>query len=200
MRYAANTCFLSMLLGLKLDFYLVRERGQLSPSTAQDLTSLGRAMMHDIGLLELPDEVLARYEETGDITDSAWQEHTRLGFHSLRTDFEAAVGAIAYHHHQRAYDGSGFPSRTMLDGRVVTPKGSEIHVFARIVAVADQFDRLRFPGHTMLSPPRRAGDADRACVEADDHAPMSQWFDPVILRTLLATVPPFAPRFACDVE
>lgn len=193
-RHAANTCFLSMLLGLKLDFYLVRERGQLSPSTAQDLTALGAgAMMHDIGLLELPDDVLARYEETGDITDPAWQEHTRLGFHSLRSDFEAAVGAIAYHHHQR-YDGSGFPSRTMLDGRVVTPKGSEIHVFARIVAVADQFDRLRFPGHTMLSPPR--GEPAMPVVRALRQMitpPMSQWFDPVILRTLLAAVPPFAP-------
>jgi HD-GYP domain-containing protein (c-di-GMP phosphodiesterase class II) len=193
-RHAANTCFLSMLMGLKLDFYLVRERGRLSPSFAQDLTALGAgAMLHDIGLLSLPDDVLARYEETGDTTDTAWQEHTRLGFAALRTEFEAAVGAIALHHHQH-YDGTGFPSRTMLDGRVVAPSGSDIHIFARVVAVADMLDRLRFPGHTTISPPRLepAMPVVRALKLMIDST-LTPRFDPVVLRALLSVVPPFAP-------
>lgn len=193
-RHAANTCFLSMLMGLKLDYYLIKERGRLTPGFARELTALGAgAMLHDIGLLSLPGDVLARYEATGDMDDPAWREHTTLGFHALRSEFEAAVGAIALHHHQ-SFDGSGFPTRTLLDGRVVTPHGSEIHVFARVVAVADQLDRLRFPGHTILSPPRvePAMPVVRA-LKAMIASPLSNRFDPVILRTLLAVVPPFAP-------
>jgi HD-GYP domain-containing protein (c-di-GMP phosphodiesterase class II) len=193
-RHAANTCFLSMLMGLKLDFYLVRERGRLAPSLARDLTALGAgAMLHDIGLLSLPEDVLARYEAEGSATDPAWQEHTRLGFGTLRTEFEAAVGAIALHHHQH-FDGSGFPPRVLLDGRSVSLKGSEIHVFARVVAVADMMDRLRFPGHTTLSPPRE--EPAMPVVRALRHLitpPLSDRFDPVILRALLSVVPPMAP-------
>lgn len=193
-RHASNTAFLSMLLGMKLDFYLIRERGRLTPTFAQDITALGvGAMLHDIGMTLLDEDVQRRYEDSGDQEDPAWREHVRLGFTHLRNEFDACVGAIALHHHQR-FDGSGFPLRAMLDGRMSTVAGSEIHIFARIVAVADQLDRLRFPGHTILSPPR--GEPAMPVVRALKtmiSSPMCDCFDPVILRTLLAVVPPFAP-------
>ncbi len=49
-RHGANVGFLSMLMGLRLGFYLLRERKRLSPRLAKDVTSLGvAAMLHDIG-------------------------------------------------------------------------------------------------------------------------------------------------------
>ena len=93
------------------------------------------APMHDIGKIATPDAILLK---PGKLTADEWtemQRHPDIGFHlgngSERPILRAAA-IIAYQHHEK-YDGSGYPQGL---------RGKEIHIYARIVAVADVFDAL----------------------------------------------------------
>jgi len=63
------------------------------------------------------------------------EHHTRIGYtmlsHSQRSILRAGA-IIALQHHEK-WDGSGYPQKL---------KGEEIHIYGRIVAVADVFDAL----------------------------------------------------------
>jgi len=93
------------------------------------------------------------------------------------------------HHHQK-YDGSGFPRRRDLSGIDLRVAGSDIHVFARIVAAADLFDRLRNP------PGQPSTSASVPIVRVLNRlrgAPYAQWIDPVVFRALITVAPPYPP-------
>jgi len=182
LRHATNVCVLSVLMGLKLEFYLVRQRSRLSVASARDVSGLGvGAMLHDIGMLRLAPETLERWNATQDTSDPAWREHVTLGHQLVQGELEPAASGIVLHHHQQ-YDGSGFPARLDASGKAVTPAGADIHVFARIVAVADQFDRLRSQG----LPTVRALNTIRQRAA-------QKLLDPVATAALLTVVPPYAP-------
>jgi HD-GYP domain-containing protein (c-di-GMP phosphodiesterase class II) len=144
LRHAGNVCVLSILMGLKLDFYLVHQRSRLAASLAMDLSGLGvGAMLHDVGMLRLAPDIVARHEATGDESDPEFQEHTRIGFELVKGELDPTAASAVLHHHQK-YDGTGFPRRAPLRGAPVPLRGSDIHVFARILACADLLDRIRF--------------------------------------------------------
>ncbi len=200
LRHASNVCFLSLLVGLVLDEYLIPERSRLSPMEARDVTALGvGAMLHDIGMLRLSDETLDRWANsggvcgTGDEDDPHWQQHVIIGHHLVRESTGPAASAVVMHHHQK-FDGSGFPERHRPDGAKVPVAGHDIHVFARIVAACDLFDRLRFGPD---APGDRGRDAPvMSTVQAlrlMQQPPYSAWVDPVILEALLDVAPPYAP-------
>src|SRR5262245_46546673 len=204
-RHAGNVCVLSILMGLKLEFYLVRERTKLSAVAARDISGLGvGAMFHDMGMTRLDPETLARWCETMDESDPEWQQHVHMGFDMVKSDLDPAAAAIVLHHHQR-FDGSGFPKRgPTIEGmpagasiKGATPvglKGSEIHIFARIVACADLYDRLRNPAHTpgASSEEHPSIPAVRA-LRLMREAPYSRWIDPVVMLALLSVSPPYPP-------
>ncbi len=94
--------------------------------------------LHDIGKLGIPDEINLK---PGKLTDEEFkivQNHARIGYamlkHSTR-DILRAAAIIALQHHEK-WDGSGYPQGL---------RGEEIHVYARIVALADVFDALISP-------------------------------------------------------
>ena len=181
MRHSSSVTFLSLLLGLKLEGYLVRERRHIDPARASEVVNLGLgAMLHDVGMTLLPEAVLEKYESTGDESDAAWREHSALGFRLIRGKVGATVASTVLHHHQH-YDGSGFAG---ADFPVM--RGKRIHIFPRIVTVADQFDRLRHPSNRPSQPTVWAL---RSMLEA----PLFQRYDPHVLDALLAVVPPYAP-------
>ena len=90
-------------------------------------------ILHDVGKLGVPTQVL---QKTGPLTDkqfAAIKRHPRLGTEVVRDiEFlkEAYVGIM--HHHERL-DGRGYP---------LGLSGSDIPEFARIIAVADAFDSM----------------------------------------------------------
>jgi HD-GYP domain-containing protein (c-di-GMP phosphodiesterase class II) len=173
--------YLSLLMGLKLEGYLVRERRHVNPARAKEVTNLGLgAMLHDIGVTALEPEVRQSYEQTGDETDPAWREHTAIGYRMVRGRMDPSAATVVLNHHQR-YDGSGY---TGADFPVLAEHS--IHVFARIVAVADQFDRFRNP----------VGLPDQPTVwvlGAMTSEPLREQFDPQVLQALLTVVPPYPP-------
>jgi len=91
------------------------------------------ALLHDIGKLEMPDEVL--YKD-GPLSEEEWRVMRRhpalaLGLLSAIPELRSAVN-IPYCHHEK-WDGTGYPRGL---------KGEEIPLEARIFSVVDVWDSL----------------------------------------------------------
>jgi len=185
--HSANVAYLATLIGMKLQGYLLRQRRRLDTRHATNLVTLALgAMLHDVGLAKLHESVIARWHEHHDDSEPAWQKHVQYGYEIVSGKVESAAAAAVLHHHQY-FDGSGFPKKPNWDGRRQSGmKGDAIHIFARIVTVADQFDELRT---FYSSRPRPIVEvlANLTCGR------MSHRFDPVILRALLDIVPAYTP-------
>ena len=91
--------------------------------------------MHDVGKVGIPDKILFKPAKLNREELAVIRTHTEIGVdilkNSRREIMEAAVLA-AQQHHER-WDGTGYPKGL---------KGEEIHIFARITALADVFDSL----------------------------------------------------------
>jgi len=181
MRHSSSVAYLSLLMGLKLEGYLVRQRKHIDAHRAKEVSNLGiGAMLHDIGVTRIDQEVHTRYMRSGDDTDPAWREHTALGYKLVRGKIEPSAATCILNHHQR-FDGSGYTGEGMP-----LLSGERIHVFARIVGMAEQFDRLRFPPGCEPRP-------TVAVLDALLSDPLRSQFDPQTLRALFAVVPPYPP-------
>ena len=91
--------------------------------------------MHDVGKLGIPDSIL---NKPGKLTVEEFEtmkNHSRIGYEMLKNSGRTILQAgalIALQHHER-YDGRGYPGGLA---------GEEIHMYARIVALADVVDAL----------------------------------------------------------
>lgn len=186
LQHSSSVAHLALLMGLRLDAYLIRQRKKLPPRYAKQVASLGvGAMLHDIGILQLDPEVQRRYEQTLDSSDAEWRDHVRLGYELAREQVDPTAAVIILDHHQRC-DGTGFPQRQSADGRRYTPTADKIHVFARITAAADAFAELRHPPGAEPIP------TIRALARFAEEVPRRR-FDPHVLRALFEVIPPFPP-------
>ena len=182
--HSSSVTYLSLLMGLKLEGYLVRQRKRINPVIAKEVMAMGLgAMLHDVGVTQLPEGVYKHYLETGDNSDPQWREHPSIGYQMVRGDIEPSASTVVLNHHQ-CFDGSGYAGASIpvLDGE-------RIHVFARIVALADQFERLLNPPH---QPPRPAVAALGEILTQ----PMARRFDPHAMRALISVMPPYPPGAA----
>lgn len=182
--HSSRVTYLSLLMGLKLEGYLVRQRKRINPVIAKEVTAMGLgAMLHDLGVVQLPDEVQTQYLASGDESDPQWQEHPTLGYEMIRGKIDPSAATIVLNHHQR-YDGSGYAG-----GGIAVLERERIHVFARIVGLAEQFDR-------MLNPPHQPAEATVTVLRRLMDADMLDRFDPHVMRALLSVVPPYPPGSA----
>jgi HD-GYP domain-containing protein (c-di-GMP phosphodiesterase class II) len=181
MRHSTTVTYLSLLMGLKLENYLVNERRHVDPTRAKEVTNLGLGtMLHDIGVPMLDNEVRQQFEQTHDESDPAWQEHPALGFRHVRQKLDPSAATVVLNHHQR-FDGTGY-----VGGQYPILDGKRIHIFARIAAVADQFDRLHRPAALPEQP--TVWVLSNLVSE-----PLASKFDPEVLSALLEVVPPYPP-------
>ncbi|GJM17934.1 MAG: c-di-GMP phosphodiesterase [Phycisphaeraceae bacterium] len=190
-RHATDVAFLSTLIGLRLDFYLLRERPKRLPAQAKDVTNLGvAAMLHDIGMTRLDEGSLHRWNTTHDESDERWQEHAKLGYRMVSGRIEPTAAAAVLHHHQR-FDGSGFPARAGLDEAL---SGSDIHIYARIIAAADMYDRLVHgacdPNSDEYGPRTRPAVRALNMIQGE---PFAGRIDPIVLWGLLNVCPAYPP-------
>lgn len=186
MRHATNVALLSLQIGLRVGDYLVHTRQRVGGRRARDLTPLGLgAMLHDFGMLNASDDARERWLATG-AEDSG--RHTIDGYRAVQGKMPPAATIAVLDHHQHC-DGSGFPRRKDGSEGPRAPEGDEIHVYARIVAVADAFDtRCHPPGEDAEGTACRVA-ALRSIYEQSK----SGLFDPTIVLGLLVTCPPFPP-------
>lgn len=91
------------------------------------------ALLHDIGKIGIPDQVLKKPESLTGEERTVIKEHTIMGGKVLE-NFTAIEGLKdgALYHHER-FDGTGYPFAL---------KGEEIPFYARIIGVADSFDTM----------------------------------------------------------
>jgi len=123
------------------------------------------SMMHDVGKLHIPDDILRK---AGKLTAGEWQEmkkHPLEGVTILRDkSFYQMARDIAGNHHER-WDGFGYPG-----GK----RGEEIPIGSRIVSVADVFDAL-----TTARPYKNAWPEAKALAEVI--AGRGSFFDPEVV-------------------
>ena len=130
--HSVNVAILSSLLGVLL---------KLSREEQLKLTLGG--LLHDIGKVTVPYEILTK---AGHLSDDEWsvmQGHPEAGRQRLKKMFpnDTLLSTIALQHHEHI-DGSGYPNHL---------KGEQIHRYGRIVAIADVYDAL-----TSVRPYKRA--------------------------------------------
>ncbi|EDZ61784.1 response regulator receiver modulated metal dependent phosphohydrolase [Sulfurimonas gotlandica GD1] len=93
--------------------------------------------LHDIGKIGVTDNILHKPSSLSNEEFKVMMHHTTLGSDMLSKSelplFKAAA-IVCIQHHEK-YDGSGYPKGL---------KGEEIHIYGRIVAIADVFDALSF--------------------------------------------------------
>jgi HD-GYP domain-containing protein (c-di-GMP phosphodiesterase class II) len=131
------------------------------------------ALLHDVGMLRLPREIL---DKKGGLSESEFQ---RMQAHPLYTHkivsremlYPEEVGIIVLQHHER-WDGEGYPRRI---------SGAAIEMGARIVSVADAFEAM--VSHKPYRSPMMGYQAIKNLLSDN-----SRRFDPDVLRAFIQTM------------
>ncbi len=154
---------------LELTHDICRELGL---STEESFKISSFSMVHDVGKINIPDEIL---NKKGVLDSEEWEimkNHTVTGEIILGDQpFYAVAREIARSHHEN-WDGSGYP-----DGLIK----KEIPLPARIVAVADVFDAL-----ISARPYKDAWPVDRTMEVMQDMA--GNKFDPQIFEAFISVI------------
>jgi len=134
--HAGNVFYLSMLMGTAAHDYVIEERRRLSPSRNLDprltesLVPLGLgAITMDLGMMSLQH----LYGQNVPLTPELWQQirdHPLRGAEMLPEDFSPTAKTLVRTHHENM-DGTGYP---------LCISGEKLHVFSRIVRIADAYD------------------------------------------------------------
>jgi len=91
------------------------------------------SLIHDIGKISVPTEILSKSTTLSDIEFSLIKEHSRIGYDILKAiDFSYPVANIVLQHHEKI-NGSGYPGGL---------KGDEILLEAKIICVADVVEAM----------------------------------------------------------
>jgi HD-GYP domain-containing protein (c-di-GMP phosphodiesterase class II) len=164
--HSANVCVLSVALGqsLGLDKDLL---GKLGLS----------AMLHDMGMTEIPKEVLTRRDELTPEERELYERHPLIGARAIlkaqgasEASIRCAVVAFEHHLHE---DGAGFPAG-------VARRPSTL--LSRIVAITDFYDSVTTPpptGEATFTPE----EALRLMVHGGRDV-----FDPVLVKLFVNTI------------
>jgi len=91
------------------------------------------SLIHDIGKIGLPTEILSKPSKLSDLEFSLIKEHSQIGYDILKSiDFSYPVANIVLQHHERL-NGSGYPQEL---------KGEDILPEAKIIGVADVVEAM----------------------------------------------------------
>ena len=127
-------------------------------------------LLHDIGKIGVPDQVLNKPGRLDDDERDAIQQHPEIGYEILRSipSLEDVLPGVLHHH--ECLDGTGYPHGL---------RGDEIPLDARILAVADAFDAM-----TSDRPYRSGMPVSRAVAILTEGA--GQQWDPEIVAVFLS--------------
>lgn len=105
---------------------------KLDPALTKDLGMAG--LLHDVGKMMIPDEVLNKPGRLTDIEFTIVKNHPLQGWEILKDSEGVCPIAldVCLHHHERV-DGTGYPDRI---------SGDALSLFARMGAVCDVYDAI----------------------------------------------------------
>jgi len=118
-----NCMILSLLIGLQLKM------------VSHKLLHLAvAALLHDIGMLKIPEKLLSKEGKLSQEELSQIKSHTILSYKLITKTFKypEEVGRIALFHHER-WDGRGYPRGI---------NGKEIPIASRILSISDAFEAM----------------------------------------------------------
>lgn len=121
--HSVQVTVLSLLIGISM---------HMSQQMMKELAI--SAMMHDIGLAFLDQELVKKAETLEGEELLFYQSHCQLGYEFVRDQTTLAIPirmGVLQHHEQ--YNGEGFPNHLCEEA---------IHLYARIIAVADSYDKM----------------------------------------------------------
>lgn len=133
--------------------------------------------MHDIGKIAIPKEILHKPGKLTDEEMTIMKTHAEKGASLLQNSKRrlTTTAAIIAHQHHEKWDGSGYPRGL---------KGEEIHIFGRIVAIADVFDAL-----THKRQYKDAWSIESSMEYIRDQS--GSHFDPTLVQILIDYLPEF---------
>ncbi|RNC29799.1 MAG: 3'3'-cGAMP-specific phosphodiesterase 2 [Candidatus Dichloromethanomonas elyunquensis] len=121
--HSVNTTVLALVLAMGKGYTQTR------------LLELGMGvLMHDIGKTRVPKEILHKSSKLNEEDFEEIKKHSGFGYDFIRKnrDFSIHSAHVAFQHHEK-WMGGGYPRGL---------KGTDIHEFGRITAVADVYDAL----------------------------------------------------------
>lgn len=145
---------------------------QLGMNEAEQREAGLAGLLHDVGKMQMPLEVLNKPGALTDAEFNVMRSHPARGFELLKEGAKVPATAldVCLHHHEKM-DGTGYPHRLA---------GEQISVLARMGAVCDVYDAI-----TSTRPYKTAWDP------AGSLQRMSQWkgqFDPAIFQAFVKSV------------
>jgi len=127
------------------------------------------SLIHDIGKINIPSEILSKPTSLTDIEFNLIKDHSQTGYNIIKSiDFSYPIAQIILQHHERL-NGSGYPNKL---------KDDEILLEARIIGVADVVEAM-----SSHRPYRPALGIDKALEEISQNK--CTLYDPVIVDTCL---------------
>jgi HD-GYP domain-containing protein (c-di-GMP phosphodiesterase class II) len=161
--HSVNVAMLSMCLGRRINL------------SRRTIASLGIcALFHDLGKIEIPNEVLYKKGKLDDSELKLIEEHSLNSARLLlklkaSTDSKARILVPLFEHHLK-YDLTGYPRADWK---------KPLTLFGKIISIADKYDTLtssRAYRKSLLSP-------DRALGYMFDHA--GKDFDPILIKVFI---------------
>ncbi len=127
------------------------------------------AVIHDIGKVAVPAEILARPGRLSEAEMQLVRTHPTIGYEIVRDiEFPWPIAQMILQHHERI-DGSGYPNQL---------RGDEINIGARIIAVADTLEAM-----SAHRPYRASLGLDQALSAIE--AASGRGFDPAVVDACL---------------
>jgi len=127
------------------------------------------SLIHDIGKIGLPTEIMSKPTKLNDIEFGLIKGHSQTGYDILKSiDFSYPIDKIVLQHHERL-NGSGYPNKL---------KGDEILLEAKIIGVADVVEAM-----SSFRPYRPALGVDKALEEISQNRGIL--YDPKVVDACL---------------
>jgi len=127
------------------------------------------SLIHDIGKIGLPTEILSKPGKLTDIEFGLIKGHSQIGYNILKSiDFSYPIANIVLQHHERL-DGSGYPNNL---------KGDKTLLEAKIIGIADVVEAM-----SSFRPYRPAKGIDKALEEISQNKDIL--YDPEVVDACL---------------
>jgi diguanylate cyclase (GGDEF)-like protein len=152
--------------------YAVAIGQKLGFSTQKLALACKAALLHDVGMIAIPDHLLAKPSSLTPEEMETMQRHVELGSRTLLQSPQLApVAEIVRAHHER-FDGAGYP-----DGL----SGEGIPMIARVIAVADTLDAMTSDRSYRAA--MRLDEAAEVLIEQS-----GKQFDPAVVEAAVAVI------------